>query len=106
MRMFNPPHPGEIIREDYLHPTGLSTTAAAKQLGISRQSLSELLHGHNGVSADMAIRLEKAGWGRAETWLRLQVKYDLWQAEQHADAIVVVPFPVPTWVEQEPSAID
>jgi antitoxin HigA-1 len=70
MEMFNPPHPGEIIREDCLKPLDLSVTAAAKWLGVSRVTLSELLNGHNGVTAEMAIRLEKAGWGSAESWLR------------------------------------
>jgi len=95
MEMFNPPHPGEIIREDCLAPLGLPVTAAAKWLGVSRQSLSELLNGRNGVSADMAIRLEKAGWSKAETWLGVQTAYDLWQARQHADAIKVRRYPMP-----------
>jgi addiction module HigA family antidote len=56
--MFNPAHPGEIVREDCLAPLALSVTAAAKWLGVSRQSLSELLNGHAGVSAEMAIRQE------------------------------------------------
>jgi addiction module HigA family antidote len=80
MEMFNPPHPGEIVREDCLIPAGLSVTAGAKHLGVSRQSLSELLNRHNALSPDMAIRLEKAGWGSAEAWLRNQASYDLWQA--------------------------
>jgi antitoxin HigA-1 len=93
--MHNPPHPGEIIREDCLATLGLSVTAAAEWLGVSRQSLSELLNGHNGVSAEMAIRLEKAGWGNAETWLGVQVAYDLWQAKQRAGAINVKRYPAP-----------
>jgi addiction module HigA family antidote len=80
MEMFNPPHPGEIIREDCLIPAGLSVTEAALRLGVSRQSVSELLNGRNGISADMALRLEKAGWSTAESWLRNQMSYDLWQA--------------------------
>jgi antitoxin HigA-1 len=70
MEMFNPPHPGEILREECLKPLRLTVTAAAKGLGVSRGPLSELLNGHNGISAEMAIRLEKAGWGSAESWLR------------------------------------
>ena len=70
-------------------------TAAAEWLGVSRQSLSELLNGRNGVSADMAIRLEKAGWSNAETWLGVQVAYDLWHAIQHSDAINVKHYPTP-----------
>ncbi len=95
MEMFNPPHPGEIIREDCLEPLGLTVTAAAAWLGVSRQSLSELLNGRNGVSADMAIRLEKAGWSNAETWLGVQTAYDLWQAKQRADMIHVKRYPTP-----------
>ena len=83
----------EIVREDYLKPLGISVTAAAKWLKLSRQSLSEMLNGHNGISADMAIRLEKAGWGNAETWLRPQLKYELWQARNRAEQIDVKPYP-------------
>lgn len=92
MKMFNPPHPGEIIREQCLEPLGLTVTAAAQGLGVTRKALSELLNGHSGVSPDMAIRLAKAFGGSAETWLRLQMQYDLWQAEQRSDNINVVRF--------------
>jgi addiction module HigA family antidote len=95
MAMHNPPHPGEIIREDCLKPLGLSVTAAAQWLGVSRQSFSELLNGHNGVSAEMAIRLEKAGWSNAETWLGVQAAYDLWHAKQRASSIHVKRYPPP-----------
>ena len=95
MPMHNPPHPGEIIREDCLRPLGLSVTAAAAWLGVSRQSLSELLNGRNGVSAEMAIRLEKAGWSNAETWLGVQTAYDLWQAKRRARLIKVRRYPAP-----------
>jgi addiction module HigA family antidote len=95
MEMFNPPHPGEIIGEDCLKPLGLTVTAAAKWLGISRQSLSEVLNGHNGVSAEMAIRLEKAGWSTAETWMGVQTAYDLWQAKQRSGMIKVERYPTP-----------
>jgi antitoxin HigA-1 len=86
MEMFNPPHPGESIREDCIKAIGLTVTAAAAELGISRQSLSEVLNGHNGVSADMALRLENKGWGSAEGWLRNQISYDLWQARNRDEA--------------------
>jgi addiction module HigA family antidote len=95
MEMFNPPHPGEIIREDCLRPLGLTVTAAAEGLGISRQSLSEILNGQNGVSADMALRLEKAGWSTAETWLNAQTAYDLWQARQRSETMKVTRYPAP-----------
>jgi addiction module HigA family antidote len=99
MEMFNPPHPGEILREDCLKPLHLTVTAAANGLGVSRGSLSELLNGHNGISADMAIRLEKAGFGSAESWLRNQVTYDLWHARRRAEAIKVKPFSAPEAAE-------
>jgi len=85
MEMFNPPHPGEIIREDCLKPLELTVTEAALRLGVSRQSMSELLNGRNGLSADMALRLEKAGWSTAESWLRNQASYDLWQARHQEE---------------------
>ena len=87
--MSNPPHPGEIIREECLKPLGLTVTAAATGLGITRKALSELLNGHTGLSPEMAIRLAKAFGSSAETWLRLQMQYDLWQAEQRAETIQV-----------------
>lgn len=93
MPMHNPPHPGEILREDCLKPLNLSVTAAAAWLGVSRQSLSELLNGRNGVSAEMAIRLEKAGWSNAETWLGVQTAYDLWQAKRRTRSIKVRWYP-------------
>jgi addiction module HigA family antidote len=95
MEMYNPPHPGEIIREDCLAPLNLTVTAAAEWLGVSRQSLSELLNGHSGVSAEMAIRLEKAGWSTAKTWLGVQMQYDLWQARARSGTITVKPYPAP-----------
>ena len=85
MAIHDPAHPGEIIREECLRPLGLTVTAAAEGLGVSRKALSTLLNGHAGVSPDMAIRLEKAGWSRAEAWLKMQLAYDLWQAQKRAD---------------------
>lgn len=95
MEMFNPPHPGEIIREDYLTPSGLTVTAAAEGLGVTRMALSDLVNCHSGVSAQMAIRTEKAGWSTADHWLRMQLQYDLWHARQHAPKLKVKRFPLP-----------
>jgi addiction module HigA family antidote len=92
MDMNNPAHPGEVIRELCLKPLGLSVTAAAAGLGVTRKALSELLNGHSGVSPEMAIRLEKAGWSDAEAWLRMQLQRDLWEAKQRAGNIHVTPF--------------
>jgi addiction module HigA family antidote len=75
--MKNPPHPGETIRELCLKPLKLSVTAAAKALGVSRVSLSELLNGKNGVSPEMAWRLSKGFGSTPEFWLKLQMAYDL-----------------------------
>ncbi len=94
MEMFNPPHPGAIIREEFLKPLGLTVTDTAKGLGVTRKALSDLLNGHSGVSPEMAVRLEKAGWLKADHWLRLQMQCDLWEAKQHAGKLRVAPFPV------------
>jgi addiction module HigA family antidote len=83
MRMYNPPHPGEIIRELCLEPLGLSVTQAAEALGVSRKTLSAILNGRSGISPEMAIRLSIAFDTSAESWLNQQTQYDLWQAEQH-----------------------
>lgn len=97
MRMYNPPHPGETLREDVLPALGLSVAEAARQLGVSRVALSRVLHGRTGISVDLARRLE--AWLRkpdgrgpsAETWLRGQVAYDLWQAEHSGPDLRVDP---------------
>jgi antitoxin HigA-1 len=80
MPMHNPPHPGGIVRRQCLEPLGLSVTRAAKALGVTRQALSELINGRAGVSVEMAIRLSKAFGSTPETWLGMQMAYDLWQA--------------------------
>lgn len=83
--MYDPPHPGEIIREDCIAPLGLSVTQTAEDLGVSRTALSELLNGHMKVSPEMAVRLEKRGWSSAEVWLGLQADYDLWRVRTRAE---------------------
>ncbi|MCK5165339.1 MAG: HigA family addiction module antidote protein, partial [Desulfobacula sp.] len=82
MVMYDPPHPGEAIREFCIEPLGLTVTEAAKGLGVSRKTLSALLNGRFGISPEMAIRLSKAFGGSAESWLIQQAHYDLWQAKQ------------------------
>ena len=89
MAMKNPPHPGLSVRHDCLEPLGLSVTEAARKLGVSRKQLSDIVNGHSGISPKMAIRLDKAFGGGAETWFRLQAAYDLAQAMKHADRIKV-----------------
>jgi addiction module HigA family antidote len=82
MEMYNPPHPGIVLRELCLQPLGLSVTAAAKALGVSRKSLSEVLNGRAGISPEMAIRLSLAFGTSADSWLNQQVQYDLWKARR------------------------
>jgi addiction module HigA family antidote len=89
MEMHNPAHPGEIVREECLKPLSLSVTAAAEALGVTRKALSDLLNGHTGVSPEMAIRLEKVFGSTADTWLGMQMQYDLWEARQRSDKITV-----------------
>lgn len=89
MPMKNPVHPGNIIRHDCLVPLGLTVTAAAKVLRVSRQALNNLLNGKAGVTPEMAIRLEKAFGGTADTWLRMQMNYDLARAMKAENKIKV-----------------
>lgn len=87
MPMKNPAHPGRIIRHDCLEPLGLSVTEGAKVLGVTRQTLNNVINGKSGVSPEMAVRLEKAFCSTAETWLRMQISYDM--AHVQADRIKV-----------------
>ena len=89
MPMKNPPHPGLSIRHDCLKPLGLSVTDAAAHLGVSRKHLSDVINGRSGISAEMAVRLDKAFGGGASTWYQLQAAYDLAQVIQRADRIKV-----------------
>ena len=82
MSMKNPPHPGLSIKLDCLEPLGLSVTDGAKALGVTRQTLSNVINGKAGISAEMATRLAQAFGGTAEVWLRMQVAYELAQVQQ------------------------
>ncbi len=95
MPMKNPPHPGEIIRDLYVEPLGLTVTQAAAGLGVSRKTLSLLLNGHAGISPEMAVRLSKAFGRTPEGWLQLQMQYDLCQIDRQAERIQVTPFARP-----------
>ena len=89
MSMKNPPHPGLSVRHDCIESLGLTITEAARALGVTRQALNNLVNCKAAVSPEMAIRLDKAFGGGADTWLRLQAAYDLAQAEKHASKIKV-----------------
>jgi addiction module HigA family antidote len=83
--MHNPPHPGEIIRELCIEPLDLTVTETAEALGVARKTLSTLLNGRAGISPEMALRLSKVFGRTPEGWLRLQLQFDLWKAEQSLD---------------------
>ena len=87
MTMKNPPHPGEIIRDLCITPLGLTVTQAAEGLGVTRKTLSLLLNGHAGISPEMAVRLSQSFGRSPESWLQLQLQYDLAQVKKSAKQI-------------------
>ena len=89
MPMKNPPHPGLSVKHDCLEPLALTVTAAARALGVSRKQLSDVVNCRSGISAEMAIRLDKAFGGGAGAWYQLQAAYDMAQAMKRADKIQV-----------------
>jgi antitoxin HigA-1 len=92
IKMHNPPHPGEILRELCLDPLGLTVTQAAGALGVSRKTLSSILNGRSGISAEMAIRLSIAFNTTAESWMLQQLQYDLAQVEPKRKSFQVKKF--------------
>jgi addiction module HigA family antidote len=91
MEMHNQPHPGEVLRGLYLEPLGVTVTEAAKRLGVTRKTVSDLVNGHIGVSATMALRLGLATGTTPESWLRKQLAYDLWQTKKKLRKLKVTP---------------
>ncbi len=85
MSMYNPPHPGEIIRDICIEPLNISVTEASKALGVTRKTLSALINGRSGLSPEMALRLSKVFGRSPEGWMEIQLQYDLWQAKQRVD---------------------
>ena len=81
-RMHKPPHPGEVLRDGVFTGTGVTVTAFARRIGVTRVTLSNVLNGKNGVSADMAMRLAAALGGSAASWLHMQAQYDLAASEK------------------------
>jgi antitoxin HigA-1 len=94
MTQFNPPHPGELLSELWFKPLGLSVTAAAAQLKVSRKTLSEIVNGRSAISAEMALRLELAFGKSAESWLAHQSAFDLWQLQGRRQHLGVQPLAV------------
>jgi antitoxin HigA-1 len=85
MRMHNPPHPGEFIREIYLEPYNLSIRKVAEKLQVSPSTLSRLIKGQSDISSEMALRLSKTLGRSPESWLIMQNQFDLWQAQKKID---------------------
>jgi antitoxin HigA-1 len=89
MPMKSPPHPGLSVKHDCLEPLGLTVTKGAAVLGVTRQTLNDLVNGRRGISPEMALRLDMAFGGGADVWLRLQAAYDLAEARKKAHALDV-----------------
>ena len=89
MPMYNPPHPGEVIRTEIVEASGLTVTSAARALGVSRQALSGLLNTKVDLTGDMALRIEKAFGQNMETLMGMQSAYDIFQTRQRASTIKV-----------------
>lgn len=89
MTMKNPPHPGDFIRTEVVEPAGLSVTAAATALKVSRPALSSLLNGKANLSGDMALRIEKAFGVKMDTLMRMQSSYDIARTRQREGQIRV-----------------
>lgn len=85
MAMYNPPHPGEFIREIYLQPFALSARKVAESLKVSPSTFNRLLNGESNISPEMALRLSRALGRSAESWMAMQDQYDLWHAQQRVD---------------------
>ena len=97
MGIYNPAHPGEILKELVIESLGLSITQASENLGISRKTLSKVTNGRGAITPEMAVRLELAfSKPSADHWLRLQNAFDLWQARQHQAEYHVLPFRLQT----------
>jgi addiction module HigA family antidote len=95
-RLKPPVHPGIILREDVIKEYGLTVTAAAKLLGVTRVTLSDVLNGKASISAEMAFRLEAVFGGNADLWTRLQMKYQNWFAAEKIRGLKLKPFKPPT----------
>lgn len=89
--MNNPPHPGKVLRDEFFEPLGLSVTEAAKRLGVGRQTISKILNGRSGISAEMSCRLSKFLGTDPELWVNMQTTYDLAQAKNNVDLSAIIP---------------
>ena len=94
MKMYNPPHPGEVIKGLWLEPLGISIAEISKALGVSRKTMSNIVNGNGRISPEMAVRLSLAFGTSPESWMGHQTAYDLWQVEQHKNELHVRPLKV------------
>ncbi len=95
MAMYNPPHPGEFIKEVYLEPLEISPRRVALRLKVSPSTFSRLLKGQSRISPEMALRLSRCLGRSPESWLVMQDNYDLWQARQKVDLAGIEPLAIP-----------
>ena len=100
MRMYNPPHPGEILKHMWLEPLDLTITHVAEHLKVSRKTLSEIINGHTSIGAAMAVKLEMAFGKTAASWLAHQAAYDLWAIQHTSNFTPVKPLAVSAAVQQ------
>ena len=94
MKMYNPPHPGEIIKGLWLEPMGITIAETAKALGVSRSTLSKIINGHGRITPEMAVRLSIVLGGSPESWMGHQVAYDLWEVDLHKNKLHVRPLKI------------
>ncbi|MEO6967307.1 MAG: HigA family addiction module antitoxin [Rhodanobacteraceae bacterium] len=82
VRQHNPPHPGEVLAGLWMEPMGMTVTAVADALGVSRKTISKIVNGNGAITPEMALRLELAFGASAQSWLGHQAAFDLWQVER------------------------
>ncbi len=94
MAMYDPPHPGEFIKEAYLDPLGVSPRSVALKLKVSPSTFSRIIRGQSAISPEMALRLSKCLGRSPESWLRMQDSFDLWQAKENVDLSKIEPLEI------------
>lgn len=93
MKMHNPAHPGEVLKELWLKPLGMSITEAAERLGVARKTVSKIINGHGDITPEMALRLEIVFGSTAQTWLNMQTAFDLWRLKKKRKELSAVLHP-------------
>ncbi len=96
-----PTHPGGILKRHYIEPLSLTISDIAKDLGVSRKTISKIVNEKGAITPDMALRLAKAFNTSPELWLNMQAKYDLWLAEQESPGLEKIALLVPAFMPME-----